>query len=136
MRPLRRRSLRFLSTPSVWRVTWGRLYSSPNLCISIHTLRVEGDFLILGKASFRGIFLSTPSVWRVTQAGLLFFILLPFLSTPSVWRVTSFCRLPCKWMSISIHTLRVEGDSKKQQNCVAICIKIAIVKSVLYKKSF
>lgn len=37
---------------------------------------------------------------------------------------------------ISIHTLRVEGDSKKQQNCVAICIKIAIVKSVLYKKSF
>ena len=59
-----------------------------------------------------------------------------FLSTPSVWRVTGKANEWPPLLKISIHTLRVEGDSKKQQNCVAICIKIAIVKSVLYKKSF
>ena len=59
-----------------------------------------------------------------------------FLSTPSVWRVTCYKAYSHPLIHISIHTLRVEGDSKKQQNCVAICIKIAIVKSVLYKKSF
>ena len=33
----------FQSTPSAWRVTQRRLADHCRLCISIHTLRVEGD---------------------------------------------------------------------------------------------
>ena len=78
----------FQSTPSEWRVT---LFS--------HTLR---DIFL---------FQSTPSEWRVTkidyrnkgfQKG--------FQSTPSEWRVTKSKSVVYALITISIHTLRVEGD--------------------------
>ena len=34
----------FLSTPSGWRATYNRLNERQKACISIHALRVEGDF--------------------------------------------------------------------------------------------
>ena len=36
----------------------------------------------------------------------------PFQSTPSVWRVTLHSFFVCSVTAISIHTLRVEGDSQ------------------------
>ena len=56
--------------------------------ISIHSLRMEGDFV----------------VW-ISDC-----ILATFQSTPSAWRETGLCeRLP-RHPSISIHSLRMEGD--------------------------
>ena len=59
-----------------------------NHAISIHALRVEGDFLLISNV----------------------LVALPFLSTPSGWRATiSFADRLGK-IDISIHALRVEGD--------------------------
>ena len=81
--------VRFQSTPSVWRETAadGSSYSALP-CISIHSLRVEGD--ILGVLETR---------WHII-----------FQSTPSVWRETGENHAVCIVYSISIHSLRVEGD--------------------------
>ena len=61
-------------------------------------------------------FLSTPSGWRATvtinqqdQDAI-------FLSTPSGWRATTLQPRPPVLGDISIHALRVEGDSKNGQN--------------------
>ena len=79
--------------------------------ISIHALRVEGDFRSLLIRSLSAIFLSTPSGWRATlkrspttrkRRG--------FLSTPSGWRATGLRRYLGRGAPISIHALRVEGD--------------------------
>jgi len=60
--------------------------------ISIHTLRVEGDFTSDKRYPVRDIFQSTPSGWRVTH-------------TPVYLQ---------DLQGISIHTLRVEGDLEKR----------------------
>ena len=62
--------------------------------ISIPTLRVEGDKLNFVNGSPPALFQSTPSEWRVTEV--------------------SICRDIIQM--ISIHTLRVEGDSKSIQS--------------------
>ena len=104
-----------------------------NFGISIHSLRMEGDrrgdvffadfgtfqstpsvwretrhFRRLGKNS---VFQSTPSVWRETRIDADCGYRIRFQSTPSVWRETDaetqkFCGL-----IISIHSLRMEGDT-------------------------
>ena len=103
----------FQSTPSVWRETAadGSSYSALP-CISIHSLRVEGDILGVLETRWHIIFQSTPSVWRETcshfsgYTGKDFNPLPPcggrpaktmqsvlftlFQSTPSVWRETRF----------------------------------------------
>ena len=56
--------------------------------ISIHTLRMEGDFIVGQLAEAYHLFQSTPSAWRVTTGGL----------------AAHASHL------ISIHTLRMEGD--------------------------
>ena len=58
--------------------------------ISIHSLRMEGDFLVQDNSCSIMIFQSTPSAWRETQPHFDFL----------VERV------------ISIHSLRMEGDFK------------------------
>ena len=59
-------------------------------------------------------FLSTPSGWRATKRFKRLYSELPiFLSTPSGWRATSSsCKISAVVSSISIHALRVEGDSQ------------------------
>ena len=79
---------KFLSTPSGWRATFFDLIVSKRVCISIHALRVEGDFDLREPTAAPEIFLSTPSGWRATRI------------VPGGDR----CR------HISIHALRVEGD--------------------------
>ena len=58
------------------------------------------------------IFLSTPSGWRATKSGKRRLEnQAKFLSTPSGWRATIFHLLTHRAGAISIHALRVEGDS-------------------------
>ena len=102
----------FQSTPSAWRETASRptyphtrihfnplpphggrrtiaLTSDiPDISISIHSLRMEGD-------QRRHI-----QCWGRN----------PFQSTPSAWRETSTVVLPAPRSAISIHSLRMEGD--------------------------
>ena len=129
-------SAAFQSTPSAWRETpntkitlspvidfnplpphGGRLLhvvrSRTLVCISIHSLRMEGDVPCRGLAALRVTFQSTPSAWRETTPFVqptvitVYFNPLPphggrqcnyggnygiwqFQSTPSAWRET--CR--------------------------------------------
>ena len=110
-RPLRNQQ--FQSTPSAWRETQNHLRHEYTSCISIHSLRMEGDSKEnIVSSPFRK-FQSTPSAWRETLL-LPFFLFsrshfnpLPphggrpvltsilrsnpaFQSTPSAWRETSF----------------------------------------------
>ena len=57
-------------------------------------------------------FQSTPSVWRETvRDTLVVRSVMVFQSTPSVWRETRGGRDGGRERAISIHSLRVEGDS-------------------------
>ena len=99
----------------------GRLYTSGNITdtryISIHSLRMEGDsdnFLI---CTLFIAFQSTPSAWRETNRLYLYYISAVFQSTPSAWRETT--DFVGAWVgdSISIHSLRMEGDIYIYQIC-------------------
>ena len=57
-------------------------------------------------------FQSTPSVWRETDSDDIHKDFKPFQSTPSVWRETPIIQPSPKLGEISIHSLRVEGDSR------------------------
>mgnify|MGYP005803874985 CR=1 FL=1 len=125
---------RFLSTPFVWRATDFQLVLDAVSFISIHALRVEGDqgypdgwtdigisIHALRVEGDQGIktatevisqFLSTPFVWRATSGQPRSMCACPaFLSTPFVWRATYSSVLFYGQGLISIHALRVEGDS-------------------------
>ena len=107
----------FLSTPSGWRATVFGICPHLSNFISIHALRVEGDGAGTKLDYQRDVFLSTPSGWRATTGRCLRRRRSEFLSTPSGWRATriAYCRAgPGAY--ISIHALRVEGDSKNRQS--------------------
>ena len=78
----------FQSTPSVWRET---------ISSSAHRTRPR--------------FQSTPSVWRETATAANLSLADGFQSTPSVWRETKNAEITNKDGEISIHSLRVEGDT-------------------------
>ncbi len=114
----------FQSTPSVWRETpvdaaiwliaW-LFQSTPS--VWRETLRYS--------MTHRGrAFQSTPSVWRETDRLIVGRITPIFQSTPSVWRETSGGVPEGLSAVISIHSLRVEGDtsSKKPLTCYKISI--------------
>ena len=85
--------------------------------ISIHALRVEGDRTWYSRFCRQQIFLSTPSGWRATgDHHTIIPHALRFLSTPSGWRATYFQGNLVPPIRISIHALRVEGDSKNRQS--------------------
>ena len=130
----RKSSLRiFQSTPSAWRETkrhslhrpkqenfnplpphGGRLIGSINpICqigISIHSLRMEGDSQTKSNTLFIFVFQSTPSAWRETSVCFYDFTFFIFQSTPSAWRETIENVTSAVQYSISIHSLRMEGD--------------------------
>ena len=126
--------VRFLSTPSGWRATDEFFFFVTGSRISIHALRVEGDhrhfvrcfFGILnfyprppgggrlvsaGDGGSVAVFLSTPSGWRATNLVTVNGGDVIFLSTPSGWRATGNAPAGQAGSPISIHALRVEGDS-------------------------
>ena len=122
----------FQSTPSVWRETLSGFHSFQCFTISIHSLRMEGDNcshrVTLQNVHFNPLppyggrperrclamkrfkFQSTPSVWRETFCSSAFRDTLSFQSTPSVWRETDTIIPIYLDGSISIHSLRMEGD--------------------------
>ena len=86
------------------------IYVGTTAKISIHSLRVEGDFGTCRNPDGDQEFQSTPSVWRETLAATTLLMAIVFQSTPSVWRETERHPQPHQELHISIHSLRVEGD--------------------------
>ena len=56
----------FQSTPSAWRETFCSALVKAFCGISIHSLRMEGDFLFFAEIVLHWEFQSTPSAWRET----------------------------------------------------------------------
>ena len=82
----------------------------PKLPISTHALREEGDLSDqIGIISYPG-FLPTPSARRATCRKTLKLVCLVFLPTPSARRATPAEGLSGKFVPISTHALREEGD--------------------------
>ena len=125
----------FLSTPSGWRATTDAPYVADKLYISIHALRVEGDvhdiitiiqFICdfyprppgggrrICSAVALGVkrFLSTPSGWRATvlRVQYRFSAVYFYPRPPGGGRLHLLCGGHIVF-GISIHALRVEGDS-------------------------
>ena len=81
-------------------------------CISIHSLRMEGDLSQLKYIYSLSVFQSTPSAWRETVTVVPPSPSTRVQSTPSAWRET-FCLFHCNSSKfISIHSLRMEGDRR------------------------
>ena len=107
----------FQSTPSVWRETGVSTDTGLQGIISIHSLRVEGDQDAPQCITAPYLFQSTPSVWRETFVAMFIPpVDFQFQSTPSVWRETLFHHQGRRVDSISIHSLRVEGDQEQGQD--------------------
>ena len=124
----------FQSTPSAWRETdlpchrslhpthfnplpphGGRPLSDSfvmqDRVISIHSLRMEGDLVLFHFLYLAFSFQSTPSAWRETIMTCFSPpIYRIFQSTPSAWRETLHSVFHLLVCSISIHSLRMEGD--------------------------
>ena len=80
---------RFQSTPSAWRETHSVSSHLRIICISIHSLRMEGDPDAARSVASYTPFQSTPSAWRETDVQLTpLHALQLFQSTPSAWRET------------------------------------------------
>ena len=102
----------FQSTPSVWRETSRRrTFPDSQQRISIHSLRMEGDFVLFEVHHITCYFNPLPPYGgrrgrrgRGTGRG-------GFQSTPSVWRETFSGTKTGLERRISIHSLRMEGDS-------------------------
>ena len=124
----------FLSTPSGWRATADDCKRRANAKNFYPRPPGGGRHFALQAAPDRRGFLSTPSGWRATRAAKSPPLSARFLSTPSGWRATAlfeqrkvfvlrFLSTPSGWRAtpwrryrrddyrISIHALRVEGDS-------------------------
>ena len=69
-----------------------------------------GRQLFASSDAAKRAFQSTPSVWRETFCSSAFRDTLSFQSTPSVWRETDTIIPIYLDGSISIHSLRMEGD--------------------------
>ena len=78
----------FQSTPSAWRETAPAPGGTAVFCISIHSLRMEGDQLVHDTVRTFQAFQSTPSAWRETSPSYAYWFGRSFQSTPSAWRET------------------------------------------------
>ena len=79
--------------------------------ISIHSLRMEGDYKCAIIYTEVREFQSTPSAWRETRKyNVTSLLMRKFQSTPSAWRETTEVREKPRTQNISIHSLRMEGD--------------------------
>ena len=113
-RPQAPRKVEFLSTPSGWRATAIRGFKADGRGY-FYPRPPGGGRLGFHRDVRKAVeFLSTPSGWRATSVPLvLTAVHVEFLSTPSGWRATGADKVvPCVSV-ISIHALRVEGDSRR-----------------------
>ena len=79
--------------------------------ISIHSLRMEGDPARSSSVGSCVAFQSTPSAWRETGKKYTEYEVSQFQSTPSAWRETQPNLIIFQGSGISIHSLRMEGDT-------------------------
>ena len=86
------------------------------LCISIHSLRVEGDVVGRPSGSHSKYFNPLPPCGGRQHTGWRSAGRRKFQSTPSVWRETRDDRWIELSITISIHSLRVEGDHRMPHN--------------------
>ena len=86
--------------------------------ISIHSLRMEGDRPRFFRRTRRAYFNPLPPHGGRQCVGEWEMELYPFQSTPSAWRETSNRFYVFGGKDISIHSLRMEGDSKTAQESV------------------
>ena len=101
----------FLSTPSARRATHGLLLFLPDISISIHALREEGDLRTRKKSISNTRFLSTPSARRATTGSKFWFNCNPdFYPRPPRGGRHALDPLRRPANQISIHALREEGD--------------------------
>ena len=84
--------------------------------ISIHSLRMEGDPTASTMDANPKPFQSTPSAWRETYDIDGNGDWITFQSTPSAWRETLGAFDEIGVYSISIHSLRMEGDTHNGYN--------------------
>ena len=103
----------FQSTPSAWRETTARDQVLHCRSISIHSLRMEGDFV----QPLYFWFVCRISIHSLRMEGDLRSCVIGirtdlFQSTPSAWRETWHQRIYLHQCNISIHSLRMEGDGK------------------------
>ena len=114
----------FQSTPSVWRET---LREKPRLKAGVYFNPLPpcgGRRCRIGQRIIHGEFQSTPSVWRETARRNDGGQRLLFQSTPSVWRETMIEGREWHGKSISIHSLRVEGDGRELHDALGVKISI------------
>ena len=117
--PLVQIALSFQSTPSAWRETRCCLATEWTHGISIHSLRMEGDFVQFFLFATDGHFNPLPPHGGRPSCFGLFSFDRGFQSTPSAWRETQIITSATQNMDISIHSLRMEGDAKKERRNIA-----------------
>ena len=84
---------------------------SCDIQISIHSLRMEGDTTNPWFVSLPFTFQSTPSAWRETiYFYVTWFPVYNFNPLPPHGGRRAYCRVCLQLSSISIHSLRMEGD--------------------------
>ena len=107
----------FQSTPSVWRETSRRrTFPDSQQRISIHSLRMEGDFVLFEVHHITCYFNPLPPYGGRLHNQLQSTATTRFQSTPSVWRETRTQRQRHGERGISIHSLRMEGDIFRNKN--------------------
>ena len=90
--------------------------------ISIHSLRMEGDDEGHVTEAETMTFQSTPSAWRETLSLGNYNTCKAFQSTPSAWRETLVFLYILIHRKISIHSLRMEGDTQPRAHTVTAAV--------------
>ena len=101
---------KFQSTPSAWRETIRLNQDDFTTCISIHSLRMEGDPVSSGKTIRQSISIHSLRMEGDEMSTVSEYVGEVFQSTPSAWRETIFSKASFAKSAISIHSLRMEGD--------------------------
>ena len=114
----------FQSTPSVWRETYTASDRQARQAISIHSLRMEGDIRYHKPGIQRFHFNPLPPYGGRQIVSGDTIAARPFQSTPSVWRETWQHGRNCRMQHISIHSLRMEGDTDCLLDCGGDSISI------------
>ena len=103
-------AVKFLSTPSARRATAQLQRGLCSFGISIHALREEGDLIVYDLHSLAGNFYPRPPRGGRPPIQPVCDDVGVFLSTPSARRATHYGWPEARFIQISIHALREEGD--------------------------
>ena len=114
----------FLSTLSLRRATQAKAFKVSALCISIHALLAESDFIWIDKTQSAPNFYPRSPCGERRQVKQTCRAEIIFLSTLSLRRATAADMSARREASISIHALLAESDQAKAFKVSALCISI------------